>query len=116
MDCFVATLLAMTRKAPASRRPAGSIRARVLICPPWQIKFVHSGCGKSARRANPLLIFRNRVKPRNQKYSAFAVGQISASTSAVPCPQEGRFAIVTDVGCGMRWTRQRQASKCEPDE
>src|SRR5712675_676864 len=47
-----------------------------------------------------LLIFRNGVKPRNQKYSAFAVGQISARTSAVPCPQEGRFAIVTDVGCG----------------
>jgi len=26
---------------------------------------------------------------------------------AVPRPQEGRFAIVTDVGCGMRWTRWR---------
>jgi len=25
--------------------------------------------------------------------------------SAVPLPQEGRFAIVTDVGSGMRWTR-----------
>jgi hypothetical protein len=25
-----------------------------------------------------------------------------------PASQEGRFAIVTDVGCGMRWTRQRQ--------
>jgi hypothetical protein len=23
-------------------------------------------------------------------------------------PSEGRFAIVTDVGRGMRWTRQRQ--------
>jgi hypothetical protein len=22
-----------------------------------------------------------------------------------PVPYEGRFAIVTDVGCGMRWTR-----------
>jgi hypothetical protein len=21
-----------------------------------------------------------------------------------PVPKEGRFAIVTDVGCGMRWT------------
>jgi hypothetical protein len=72
------------------------------------------------RQINPtgksLLIFRNRVKPRNQKYSAFAAGQISARTSAVPCPQEGRFAIVTDVGCGMRWTRRRQASNSEPDE
>ena len=24
----------------------------------------------------------------------------------VPHPQEGRFAIVTDVGRGMRWTRR----------
>ena len=23
-----------------------------------------------------------------------------------PVPQEGRFAVVTDVGCGMRWTRR----------
>jgi hypothetical protein len=23
-----------------------------------------------------------------------------------PASQEGRFAVVTDVGCGMRWTRQ----------
>jgi hypothetical protein len=72
------------------------------------------------RQINPtgksLPIFRNRVKPRNQKYSAFAAGQISATTSAVLYPQEGRFAIVTDVGCGMRWTRQRQASNGEPDE
>src|SRR5467141_2567009 len=64
------------------------------------------------RQINPsgksLLIFRSGVKPRNQKYSAFAVGQISAITTAVPCPQEGRFAIVTDVGCGMRWTLWRQ--------
>src|SRR5450432_1077989 len=28
---------------------------------------------------------------------------------AVPLPHEGRFAVVTDVGSGMRWTRQRQA-------
>src|SRR5258707_7908082 len=70
-------------------------------------------CAFGLRQINPtgksLLIFRNRVKPRNQKYSAFAAGQISARTSAIPCPQEGRFAIVTDAGCGMRWTRQRQA-------
>jgi hypothetical protein len=24
---------------------------------------------------------------------------------AVPHPQEGRFAIVTNVGCGMQWTK-----------
>jgi hypothetical protein len=25
----------------------------------------------------------------------------------IPHPQEGRFAIVTNVECGMRWTRMR---------
>src|SRR5258708_8906744 len=71
-------------------------------------------CAFGLRQINPtgksLLIFRNGVKPRNQKYSAFAAGQISARTSAAPCPQEVRFAIVTDVGLGMRATRQRQPS------
>jgi hypothetical protein len=54
------------------------------------------------RQINPtgksLLIFRNRVKPRNQKYFASRLTQISSLIRAVPCPQEGRFAIVTDVG------------------
>jgi hypothetical protein len=34
----------------------------------------------------------------------------------VPCPQEGRFAVVTDVGRGMRWTRRRQARDERADE
>ena len=45
----------------------------------------------------------------------FGISEISLSTrpkSVVyarrPAPSEGRFAIVTDVGRGMRWTRQRQ--------
>ena len=42
-----------------------------------------------------------------KKYSAFPVGQISATSSPVSRPQEGRIAIVTDVGRGMRWTRWR---------
>jgi len=33
-----------------------------------------------------------------------------------PVPQEGRFAIVTNVGCGMQWTRQHQARECVLDE
>jgi hypothetical protein len=48
------------------------------------------------------------VQTDSEKFPAFAVGQISASTPAVPRPQEGRFAIVTNVGRGMRWTRQRR--------
>jgi hypothetical protein len=27
---------------------------------------------------------------------------------AIPRPQEGRFAIVTNVGCGMQWTLRHQ--------
>jgi hypothetical protein len=42
------------------------------------------------------LIFRN---------IACRLTQISNISLAVPPPLEGRFAIVTDVGCGMRWTR-----------
>src|SRR5260370_37374290 len=63
-----------------------------LICP----------TGKSLR------VFRNRVKPQSQKYSAFAVGQISASTSAVLF-RRGASAIVTKVGvgCGGRGSVKR---------
>jgi hypothetical protein len=28
----------------------------------------------------------------------------SAASNGVPHPHEGRFAVVTNVGCGMRWT------------
>jgi hypothetical protein len=65
---------------------------------PWQVKSAPLGCGKSTRPGKSLLIFRNRVKPRNQKYFASRLTQISSLIRAVPCPQEGRFAIVTDVG------------------
>jgi hypothetical protein len=49
------------------------------------------------------------VQPCLQKYSASGVGQIKSTTRAVPFLQEGRFAVVTNVGCGMQWTRQHQA-------
>ena len=44
-----------------------------------------------------------------QKYSASELTQITRRTPAIPHPQEGRIAIVTDVGRGMRWTRQCRA-------
>jgi hypothetical protein len=49
------------------------------------------------------------VQSHFEKYSAWLVGQIISTNSPVPPHTEGRFAIVTDVGCGMRWTRQRRA-------
>jgi hypothetical protein len=45
------------------------------------------------------------VQPLSQKYSDFQKPQITCISIAVSLPQEGRLAIVTDVGSGMRWTR-----------
>jgi hypothetical protein len=45
-----------------------------------------------------------RVQPRFQKYLSFHLSQITGLSRAIPFPIEGRFAIVTSVGFGMRWT------------
>jgi hypothetical protein len=45
------------------------------------------------------------VQPSSQKYSASRLTQISRISLIVPRPFEGRFAIVTNVGYGMRWTQ-----------
>ena len=50
-------------------------------------------------------------------------GQITPTASRVSCPKEGRFAVVTNVGRGMRWTAwcdrrsraRRTAKSCGPD-
>jgi hypothetical protein len=47
------------------------------------------------------------VQPLAQKYSASVFAQITFISAAVPSHTEGRFAIVTDVGGGMRWTLMR---------
>jgi len=44
-----------------------------------------------------------------KKYFCFRTPQITSRTFRIPSHTEGRFAIVTDVGHGMRWTRQRFA-------
>jgi hypothetical protein len=63
-----------------------------------------------------LLIFRNRVKPRHQKYFCFRSTQISSLIRTVSFQQEGRIARRHETRDGMRWTRRRQASNSEPDE
>src|SRR6478672_6550837 len=88
-----------------------------LICPPWQIKSGHLGCGKSTRRANQS-VWQNPVK---QIISEFQKFRLPADPNHFyiphcPGPQRGVSRIVTDVGQGMRWTRQRQVSESEPDE
>jgi hypothetical protein len=48
---------------------------------------------RAARQIDPtgksILIFRSRVKPKNQKYSAFAVGQISGLNPPVSPDKRG---------------------------
>jgi len=72
------------------------------------------------RQINPtgksLLIFRNDVKPRNQKYFASRLTQISSLIRTVSFRQEGRIARRHETRDGTRWTRRRQASNSEPDE
>ena len=90
-DCHAsATLDEISRTYPvrALRRSAGD-------------KF--STTGKS------LLIVRNRVKPRNQKYSLSTSGKSMALASPIPAHPRGVSRSSRCVGSGMRWTLWRQA-------
>ena len=53
---------------------------------------------------SPVPLIGPAVQPLPQKYSDFPNMRIRSIFAAVPLPHEGRFAIVTDVGRGMRWT------------
>ena len=64
------------------------------------------------------------VQSLSQKYSCSLLTQITSTSVTILHPQEGRIAIVTDVGRGMRWTRRRcktngvflrTAKSCGPD-
>src|SRR6266567_4842019 len=50
-----------------------------------------------------------RVQPSRKKYFASRLGRNRFIDSVVPAHQEGRIAIVTDVGLGMRWTQGVEA-------
>jgi hypothetical protein len=45
------------------------------------------------------------VQPSLQKFFHSLLRQITGISVAIPAHSEGRFAIVTDVGQGMQWTR-----------
>src|SRR5260370_38290904 len=66
------------------------------------------------RQINPtgksLLIFRNRVKPRNQKYFPSRLTQISCISLTVSSHQRGDRASSRARG-GMRWTQGRKARR-----
>jgi hypothetical protein len=46
------------------------------------------------------------VQSHSKKFSTLPVGQIISTSPPCPASKEGRFAIVTNVECGMQWTRR----------
>ena len=62
------------------------------------------GAAKSSHDMRDVRIPAMRELPVVHIFSCF-VGQITTILPHVSLPQEGRFAIVTNVGSGMRWTR-----------
>ena len=54
------------------------------------------------------------VQSFSQKSFACAVGQIKGTSLGRPVlHKEGRFAVVTNVGRGMRWTHSHQLTRDE---
>ena len=66
--------------------------------------------GNVARR----LCRHSPVQPLSQKYSGSLLMQITSSSSPSRPNTEGRFAIVTNVGQGMRWTRAVLLTRAPP--
>jgi hypothetical protein len=79
-----------------------------LICLPRKRRF-RAGPATNQPARKSLLIFRNRVKPSAQKYSAFASTQISRITPRVSPDERGaRERHERAVGCGGRGWRTRR--------
>ncbi|MGH6711436.1 MAG: hypothetical protein ACREEK_20985 [Bradyrhizobium sp.] len=55
-------------------------------------------CDKNYPTGKSILIYRNRVKPQNQKYFALSEWQSSGIFLAIPSHSEGRIMIVMSVG------------------
>src|SRR4029077_2599962 len=59
-----------------------------------------------ARRANQLRFIGIDVKAFSQKYPTSVFQKYVVLSALSRFRSEGRFAIVTNVGSGMRWTRR----------
>jgi hypothetical protein len=85
---------------------------RIRLSSPWALRC--PSAFSAASRARPRCphavvpggqITESHVQPPLQKYFGVLFTQITSLSVAIPHPQEGRIAIVTDVGRGMRWTQ-----------
>ena len=82
---------------PSSRRFGGQVVASLAMT-----QLAHE-VGQPSTRGKSLRIFRSRVKPANQKYSAFVLTQISRITSPVSRRMRGaRERHERAVRCGGR--------------
>jgi len=52
------------------------------------------------------------VQSCREKYSDFVFSEINVNCSRPALDQEGRFAIVTNVERGMRWTHMAERNPC----
>jgi Cupin len=64
--------------------------------------------GKDLRSATPWANHQKTCRVLFAKIFQFPSDPNHRHIRSRPAPTEGRFAIVTDVGCGMRWTQQRR--------
>jgi hypothetical protein len=93
-----------------SAEPVGALRRPVGLARPARSAYIVEPLQSDCLTGKSLARFRDpRVQPLCEKYFPSPLTQIRCISKPVPCPQEGRFAVVTDVGHGMRWTRGRQA-------
>src|ERR1700730_1989967 len=80
------------------------MEGRCLCCS----NFRTAGTGQSATDLPDGQISELPVQPSREIFFALLVGQIISTSSRHPVPKRGALAIVTNVGYGMRWTRQRR--------
>jgi hypothetical protein len=64
------------------------------------------GFSKNAKLSKPIKVIPS-VQSRLQKDFASRLAQITPVSAAVSAFHEGRIAIVTDAGLGMRWMAAR---------
>jgi hypothetical protein len=78
--------------------------------PPWQIKFGHWAAANQ-RDGQITSDFQKSCQAPKSKIFCFCRRANQFTDSHCPVPQEGRFAIVTDIGCGMRWTQKASGAQ-----
>jgi hypothetical protein len=116
-----ATHYSLSIKIRCSRSSGCSVGkfARMFKCPSIAGQAVF--CVRLALR-RPKLLPDGQITSPNQKSRQaepakifpFPFSEINDYPLPIPPPLEGRIAIVTDVGSGMRWTRGGSARICAP--